>query len=146
MNARTHYISLLRSPDIRNISSSITQNGIRNGLIEWILCRKYWSADDCLDKLASDLDVTREEISTFLYYRTGCRLRTIKKELRLSDAKQLLLQYPDMPIYKISRCVGIGDKSNFRKLFRDNVGCTPADWRKGRGYACLCRIISHRTQ
>lgn len=144
MNARTHYISLLKSAEISRFSAPDLQDGIRNGLIEWLLCRDYLETDDCLERLASDMRASEEDVSAFIYLGTGNRLRSIRKELRIYDAQILLLRYPDTPVNKICKYVGIEDKSNFRKLFRDVVGCTPTDWRKYKGSVCQGRIILHR--
>lgn len=142
MNARTYYISLLLSPGADAGHARTFDENIRKGLLDWLLYRKYLEHDDCLEKLAGDFDVTKEEISCFVVSRTGMKFRTMKKNLRMSDAKEMLLKHPEMPIYQISASVGIPDKSNFKRMFKEEVGYTPAIWKKGKGKPCLCRVIS----
>ena len=55
---------------------------------------------------------------------------TWRKELRINDAKDLLLMHPNAPACHIGFVVGLCDKSNFRQQFREVVGCTPLEWRK----------------
>ena len=51
--------------------------------------------------------------------------------LRIENAKKVLLQYPDMDVYKIARICGSGDNSGyFSRIFRRQTGVQPSEFRK----------------
>lgn len=141
MDARTYYISLLKSPVPRHVQSRSLQETIRKGMLDWIMYRRYTSSEDSLDRLATEMGVTKEDISAFLTACTGNKLRVIKKELRLSDAAQMMKDNPELSFYQVSKSVGIDDKSNFRRMFKEDFGCTPTIWKKSKGNPCLSRFI-----
>jgi len=73
--------------------------------------------------------------STYIYRyfeSQGKDFRTWRRDLRIEEAKQLLLAFPDEPISHIGRRVGIADRSNFGKQFRAVTGKTPQNWRKNQ--------------
>ena len=51
------------------------------------------------------------------------------QEIAIEEAKKLLLEDRDIPTLIIGEAVGICDKSNFRRQFKEITGCTPAEWR-----------------
>ena len=52
-----------------------------------------------------------------------------RKEIRIDEAKRLLVKDKTIPTAIIGEEVGISDKSNFKRQFREITGCTPAQWR-----------------
>ena len=50
--------------------------------------------------------------------------------LRIDYAKRLLAQYPELTVANISEKSGFQSPSHFIRLFKENVGCTPIQWRK----------------
>ena len=47
----------------------------------------------------------------------------------MDEAMRLLLENRETPANLIGEQVGISDKSNFRKQFKEITGCTPVQWR-----------------
>lgn len=139
MNARIHYLSILKDPLTQNTQSSKISENIRTGLRDWILFREYWNPNDSMEEFAGKLGATKDEIASYLRLRTGRKYLAIRKELRISDAQELVVRNPGMAVYEIGRMVGISDKSNFRKEFTEIVGVTPSSWR-----ACGGSMIRYR--
>lgn len=134
MNSRLHYLALIKySACNGTIRPSHRQESIRKCLAEWILLREYWNKEDSLEVLSDKSGVTKEEMAAFIIRHTGVRYLTLRKELRIYDAKELILQNPEMTIYEISEMVGLTDKSNFRKNFTELIGVSPSVWRSCNG-------------
>jgi transcriptional regulator GlxA family with amidase domain len=53
-----------------------------------------------------------------------------RKDLRIREARHLLLDYPDLPVSVIGEMAGIVDKSNFKRQFCQATGMTPRRWRE----------------
>ncbi len=60
---------------------------------------------------------------------TGTTIRQYVISLRLAEAKRLLSE-TSMPISDIAKTVGFGNYSYFSDYFRNNVGMSPAEFRK----------------
>lgn len=69
------------------------------------------------------------ELSLFFRIQTGKNFLKWRKERRIEEAKKLLLEDRDIPTLIIGEAVGICDKSNFRRQFKEITGFTPAEWR-----------------
>ena len=54
----------------------------------------------------------------------------LEKELRIMEAQQLLLDYPELPVATVGQMVGIDDKTNFKRQFEQIVGMSPRAWRE----------------
>ena len=102
---------------------------IEDGLREWAAEKKYRDCDVKMEIVASELDVSKEQLSFYCSSVMKLNFRSWVKKQRIKDAKALLPAHPDMPISVIGRMVGIEDESNFRREFTQEVGCTPQEWR-----------------
>ena len=94
--------------------------------------------------VADRLGVPREDVSDLLWICTGERFLTIRKRLRIGDAKRLLLSRPDMTMSEVARTVGFQDKSDFRRAFKEETGYLPRVWRESGGKRLKCRIKAIR--
>lgn len=96
---------------------------------EWLSEKKYRNSEVKIETVASELNVSKEQLVFYCTAILKRSFRTWLKEQRIEDAKALLLSHPEMPISVIGRIVGIEDKSNFRREFTQVVGFTPQEWR-----------------
>ena len=95
---------------------------------EWI-AQKRWAEDCSMDQVAEALDICHEQLSAYFILRFGQHFLRWRKEVRIEEAAKLLLSDRDIPTAIIGEAVGISDKSNFRKQFKQVKGCTPSEWR-----------------
>ncbi|MBR4133879.1 MAG: AraC family transcriptional regulator [Bacteroidales bacterium] len=144
MDIRLRYLSALKSSISRKQSATLARKIIGQELMEWILFREYLDPAADMDSIAGRLEVPREDVSELLWTCTGERFLTIRKRLRIGDAKELLLSRPDMSMSQVARTVGFQDKSDFRRAFREETGCLPRIWRESRGKWLKCRIRAVR--
>ena len=97
-------------------------------LDKWIR-EKRWAEDLTMQEIADELQIGREELSLFFRIQTGKNFLKWRKERRIEEAKKLLLEDRDIPTLIIGEAIGICDKSNFRRQFKEITGYTPAEWR-----------------
>lgn len=142
MDTRLHYFSMLRSSACKLHSTDPEKENIRRCIVDWILFREYWEMDDNIEKLSHRTGIPREEITEFLNDYTGKRYLALRKELRLEDAKQLILEHHELSVYEVAKMVGFADKSNFRKDFTEYVGVKPKIWKECNGNRLKCRLIA----
>ena len=95
---------------------------------QWIKERR-WTEDATLDEVAGSLGMDKEYMSKIFRARFGKSFLQWRKEMRVKEAKRLLATDRNTPTAIIGESVGISDKSNFKRQFRDLTGYTPAEWR-----------------
>ena len=82
-----------------------------------------------LDSLAAFTGISKFHLSREFRKYTGFAPVSYINELRLAQAKSLLMQ-TDIPAGKIGSLVGIQSENNFIRLFRDRNNCTPGEYRR----------------
>ena len=137
MDVRMQYLHMLHASYTKCFGMIPSDRTIGMGLGEWVLFRRYRETDGDIDALASQMGVTREEVTSFIHGWIGERFLTVRKRLRVHDAAELLTGSPDLSLADIARIVGFQDKSDFRKAFTTEKGMTPRQWRKCRGNRIL---------
>lgn len=97
---------------------------------KWVSQGKYRLKYESKDAILRDLDLTADELSLYCKAKFGTTFLAWRKELRMEDAKRMLLDIPHLPAYKIGMALGIEDKSDFRHQFKSSTGMTPSQWRE----------------
>lgn len=113
-----------------NRSTTRTEERIRRTLVLWVGLRGYCDNTQDIDELARQSDASIYEVREFFSRRIRKRFLTIRKELRMSDAAEMIISHPEMTLMEIGKSVGMGDKSDFRRAFHSLYGCTPKEWRE----------------
>ena len=65
--------------------------------------------------------------------RMGMDFKTWRTNLRIEEAKRLLIENPELSTHIISEMSGFSDRSNFHRQFVKVVGCSPKQWRESGG-------------
>lgn len=96
------------------------------------LVKKYihdnYNEDLSLDILAEKVFLTPKYLSTLFIEETGCGLSKYIKDIRMSHAKNLILN-SNMKISEICKTVGYRNVSYFCKSFQSEFGITPEKFR-----------------
>ena len=125
--------------------NSEAEEAIKQLLKEWIELKQYCGNDVSAASIAQKTGATKEEVNAFVWKTFDMKFPTVRKVLRIEDAKKLLSE-TDIPISNISKMVGFNDKSDFRKEFREMLGYTPSEWRvsgkEQNRYPRLGRILN----
>lgn len=103
---------------------------IEEKLGRWVAEGKHRLEYGSMDGILEDLGLTSEELSRYCTARLKKNFLSWRKDLRMEEAKRMLLESPDTPACKIGKDLGITDKSNFRHQFKSVTGLTPSQWRK----------------
>lgn len=127
-------LSMLRGNGLsgfkRSITSFKTIDKVDQRLEEWVRQGRHLDYYESTDEILEELDITSAELAFYCSCVLKKKFLTWRKELRINEAKELLLLHPETPACHIGFDVGFGDKSNFRQQFKAIVGCTPTEWRE----------------
>ena len=116
------------SPEYRRQEAAV-----RKAVSAWVSENGYERPLPTVTDISADIGVPEPQLNRFIrsWYDKG--VLSWRKELRIEEAKRLLLSLPDVPVSEIGRLVGIEDKSNFRKQFTELVRMSPRAWREEHG-------------
>lgn len=84
-----------------------------------------------LERLAETVGMNASYISRLFKFKTGQTITDYLIGIRISKAKELLVQHPDLKNYEIAERVGYSDPVYFNKLFKKMCGMTPKDYKSG---------------
>lgn len=123
---------------LRQLSAIITRAQGRKDVIgaetrrimdQW-LADKGWTQKLNFDEVSAKLGIRKDEISLYVHHYYRQNFLSWRRNLRIEEAKRLLLDDMTIPAALIGEAVGITDKSNFRRQFKELTGYTPVEWRK----------------
>lgn len=107
---------------------------LEKNLEKWVAEKKYREFDKSREEIAAELKTTKELLQLYFTLRKGVDFRTWRTELRVADAKVMLLDDKSTSIQIISELSGFSDRSNFHRQFTKIVGVSPKEWRETDGY------------
>jgi transcriptional regulator GlxA family with amidase domain len=96
----------------------------------WIEQKGFTKRLSKLEEIAADIGVPADQLSIYIRVHKYKSVLNWRKELRIQEAREMLLSYPELPISVIGEMVGIDDKTNFKRQFRQVMGTRPRDWRE----------------
>jgi AraC-like DNA-binding protein len=94
------------------------------------IATNYANAGLDLDGIAAATGASRHKINEVLKTELGMTLSGYLRKLRLTEAARLLNDKADATVAEIAHSVGYANGSYFNKLFKDEYGCTPKEFRK----------------
>lgn len=102
-------------------------------LEQWVNQKRYREYDKSREEIARELNTTKEILHNYFTYRKKVDFKTWRTELRIEEAKVLLLKDKNASINIIAEASGFSDRSNFHRQFVKIVGCSPKQWRESEG-------------
>lgn len=106
---------------------------LESALDEWVEHKRYREYDKSREEIARELNTTKEILHHYFTYRKGVDFKTWRTELRIEEAKRLLLRDRNASTNIIAEASGFSDRSNFHRQFVKIVGCSPKQWRDSDG-------------
>ena len=106
---------------------------IERAVEQWVRQKKYVEYDKSRDDIAKEMNTTREMLHLYFTTRKGVDFKTWRTNLRIEEAKRLLLQNKEMSTNLAGEMAGFSDRSNFHRQFVKIVGCSPKQWRDSGG-------------
>lgn len=97
--------------------------------INLFIQKYYYLNNMTVESISEDLGYSKEYLSR--KYKESYNISIYKKivDLRISKAKELLIQYPTMDIQIVGEKVGYDDRYHFSKLFKQRTSYSPSDYR-----------------
>lgn len=102
-------------------------------LDKWVKEKRYRQYDKSREEIAEELGTTKEMLHIYFSTRMGVDFRTWRTQLRIEDAKKLLLEKKNVSVNVIGEMAGFSDRANFYRQFVKFVGCSPREWRENGG-------------
>ena len=118
--------------NIQETQTELEFKKLERSLEQWIKQKKYIEFDKSREDVALELNTTREILHIYFSTRKGVDFKTWRTELRIEEAKKLLVKNKDVSINVIGEMSGFSDRSNFHRQFVKIVGCTPRQWRDSK--------------
>ena len=122
--------------DSQPLDSQVTEqelNRIEHALDKWVKEKRYREYDKTREQIAKELNTSKELLHLFFVTRMSLDFKTWRTRLRIEEAKQLLIENPEMSINIVAELSGFSDRSNFHRQFTKIVGCSPKQWRESAG-------------
>ena len=117
--------------------ASINESEFRKleaALEQWVTQKRYREYDKSREQIARELNTTKEILHHYFISRRGVDFKTWRTELRIEEAKYLLLNDKNASTNIIAEASGFSDRSNFHRQFVKIVGCSPKQWRDSDGH------------
>lgn len=106
---------------------------IQKNLAQWVADKKYREYDKSREEIAAEIDTTKELLQLYFMTNIGQDFRSWRTELRINDAKRMLLEDKGTSIQLVGELCGFSDRSNFHTQFTRLTGCSPKKWRETDG-------------
>jgi len=106
---------------------------IEKALEVWVQEKRYREYDKTREEIADELHTSKEFLHLYFVTRKRVDFRTWRTELRIEDAKKMLLEDKNTSINIIGELSGFSDRANFYRQFVKIVGCSPKEWRDSNG-------------
>ena len=106
---------------------------IEKSLELWVKEKRYREYDKSREDIVKELRTSKE--SLHMYFTTVKKIdfRTWRTELRIEEAKRILLEDKNSSVNIIGEMAGFSDRANFYRQFVKFVGCSPREWRESNG-------------
>lgn len=106
---------------------------IEKNLKIWVDGKKYREYDKSREEIAEDLNTSKESLQLYFDKIVGQDFRSWRTDLRINDAKKMLVENKELSTSYICETCGFSDRSNFHRQFTRVVGCSPKRWRELNG-------------
>ena len=106
---------------------------LEKSLERWVSDKSYREYDKSRDDIVRELGTTKEMLHLYFATVKGKDFKIWRTELRIEEAKKLLLEKRDVSVNIIGEVSGFSDRSNFHRQFVKIVGCSPKQWRETNG-------------
>jgi AraC-like DNA-binding protein len=106
---------------------------IEYALKEWIAQKRYCEYEQSREEIAKELNTTKESLHHYFLSRKGMDFNAWRTELRIEEAKKMLIENMDYSVNIVGELCGFSDRSNFHRQFVKMVGCSPKQWRESGG-------------
>lgn len=109
---------------------SLTWEQLEKAITNWENKRFFTEPGLTIEQVATQLNTNRTYVSNYINQVKLLSFKEWINQLRIEEAKRLLVDKPGTHVGEIGMMVGLPDKSNFGRLFSRSTGVSPQTWRK----------------
>ncbi len=106
---------------------------LEQALNVWVQEKRYCEYDRSREEIARELKTSKDVLHHYFTTTKGIDFKTWRTQLRIEEAKRLLLANRNASTNMIAEAAGFSDRSNFHRQFVRIVGCSPKEWRDSDG-------------
>lgn len=106
---------------------------LERSIAQWVKEKRFKEYDKTREQIAKELNTTKELLHLYFSAKLGIDFKTWRTNLRIEEAKRLMLEHHDMSLNIVAELSGFSDRSNFHRQFTKIVGCSPKQWRESAG-------------
>ncbi len=132
-NRTSHAEKLKKKAQEEELNVDREFHKLEKALEEWVEQKLYCEYAKSREETASELNTTKEMLYHYFQVKKGVDFKTWRTQLRIEEAKRLLLENMDVSTNIIGEAAGFSDRSNFHRQFVKFVGCSPKQWRDSNG-------------
>lgn len=96
----------------------------------WIEAKGFLAGGTTLDSMSRELGLPCSEVSAFHRSQSGRSFRRWITELRMEEAREMIMADPDISLHEVARRVGMPRYRRFVSAFSDICGESPRDFRE----------------
>lgn len=126
--------------ELENALEQLSENIINNMYIEQkatslvvikakSLIDEFYKDGITLEEIAFKLKITPEYLGTLFHKELGVGFSIYTKNFRMQKAKEMLIG-TELKLYEIANLLGYNDPKYFGRVFKDETGKSPAEYRK----------------
>lgn len=102
---------------------------LKSALDKWVEEKLYCKGDVGVDDIARMLGTTRNFLRYYFHYRMSAEFRAWRTALRVTEAKRIIKEKPDISLEEVCKMTGFNHRANFHRQFRKITGETPAEYK-----------------
>ena len=114
-----------------NPSSYVDADDLITAVIFYM--EQHYGRDISLDELAELVGLSKEYLCTLFKKTMKQTVMQYLLTIRISQARTLLIRFPEKKVQEIAKLCGFESPSYFGKKFKQETGMTPDDFRKKLG-------------
>lgn len=93
------------------------------------MIHEFYQTGITLEEIAAKLNITPEYLGTRFHQEMGITFSSYMKKFRMTKAKELLIG-TNLKLYEIADKIGYAEPKYFSRVFKEETGQLPADYRK----------------
>ncbi|GEM_PF-180006 len=121
---RKYAVSKVRGIDVMSVIEQLSLLMNEN--------RLYLEEKLSIKDVAEMLDINHQQLSEILNRELGKSFSSYMNDIRISEAKKLLVDEPELPVIRIAMSVGFNSIRTFNRVFAKSTGFTPVEYRNRR--------------
>ena len=103
---------------------------LESNLKSWLDTKQFLQSGVTLNDVARQIGTNKKYLSIYINQHLNKPFRTWINDLRIEEAKRLMIECPEMNVTEIASRVGFATKSHFGQQFRATTHLSPSNWRQ----------------